>query len=186
MVITAYGFVLFLTAANATVLQAAYPPYGLANVSLVGLASFLILMGLYNSAISVVWEYKQQTRKTISNIMNTTTNIKCASCKIITIESDDAGYAAIHKYMGKQIPAPSDCPQCHRKLRLVLCNVSMTYDKKTYNRDPRKWYWACDKCHMNSDGRLSATVKRMSMLDKTGKKNPNYRHGKRCKALRAK
>ena len=58
MVITAYGFVLFLTAANATVLQAAYPPYGLGNVSFVGLASFLIVTGLYNSAISVAQDVK--------------------------------------------------------------------------------------------------------------------------------
>jgi len=58
MVITAYGFILFLTAANATVLQAAYPPYGLANVSFVGLASFLIFTGLYNSAVSVAQDVK--------------------------------------------------------------------------------------------------------------------------------
>jgi hypothetical protein len=58
MVITAYGFVLFVNAADASVLQAGYPPYGLANVSFVGLASFLILTGLYNSAISVAQDVK--------------------------------------------------------------------------------------------------------------------------------
>ena len=58
MVITGYGFILFLTAANATVLQAAHPPYGLANVSFVGLASFLIFTGLYNSAVSVAQDVK--------------------------------------------------------------------------------------------------------------------------------
>jgi hypothetical protein len=58
MVITAYGFVLFVIAAEASVLQAGYPPYGLANVSFVGLASFLILTGLYNSAISVAQDVK--------------------------------------------------------------------------------------------------------------------------------
>jgi hypothetical protein len=65
MIIAAYGFVLFLNAASATVLQAAYPPYGLANVSFVGLASFLILTGLYQSAISVSQDIKlrQSIRK---------------------------------------------------------------------------------------------------------------------------
>jgi hypothetical protein len=58
MVITAYGFVLFLNSAQAAVLQAGYPPYGLANVSFVGLASFLILTGLYNSAVSVAQDIK--------------------------------------------------------------------------------------------------------------------------------
>jgi hypothetical protein len=38
---------------RATVLQAGYPPFGLANVSFVGLSSLLILSGLYYSAISV-------------------------------------------------------------------------------------------------------------------------------------
>lgn len=63
MIFTAYGFILFLTAANATVLQAAYPTFGLANVSLVGLASFLILTGLYNPAISIAHDV--EIRKSI-------------------------------------------------------------------------------------------------------------------------
>jgi hypothetical protein len=53
MIITAYGFVLYFNTAQATVLQAGYPPFGLANVSFVGLSSFLVLIGLYQSAISV-------------------------------------------------------------------------------------------------------------------------------------
>jgi hypothetical protein len=97
-------------------------------------------------------------------------------------KGDDAGYAAIHYYMSKQIHKPSDdkCPGCHRKVRLLLCNISPIINKKTYNRDPKNWYWACDKCHMGSDGRLSATIERMSLLDKTGKENPRYKHGLRC------
>jgi hypothetical protein len=53
MMLTAYGFVLFFVSASTTVLQAPYPPYGLMNVSLVGLSSFLIFSGLYYSAISM-------------------------------------------------------------------------------------------------------------------------------------
>jgi hypothetical protein len=53
LLIAGYGFALFFTAAQATVLQAGYPPFGLANVSSVGLASFLILSGLYQAAIAM-------------------------------------------------------------------------------------------------------------------------------------
>jgi hypothetical protein len=53
MLIAAYGYVLFFNAAQATVLQAGYPPFGLANVSIVGLSSYLIFIGVYHSAVSV-------------------------------------------------------------------------------------------------------------------------------------
>jgi hypothetical protein len=58
MSIAGYGFMIFVTAAASTVLQAAYPPYGLPNVSFVGLAAFLILVGLHHSAISVAHDVK--------------------------------------------------------------------------------------------------------------------------------
>jgi hypothetical protein len=41
MIITAYGFILFFTAAAATVSGAGYPPFGIANVLLVGPFSYL-------------------------------------------------------------------------------------------------------------------------------------------------
>ena len=99
MVIAAYGFVLFLTAANATVLQAAYPPYGLANVSIVGLASFLILTGLYNSAISVAQDAKlrqsikastlQQSSKLLDSI-GTAQMTKEIEDKVMKMTQDNA------------------------------------------------------------------------------------------------
>jgi hypothetical protein len=65
MSIAGYGFMIFLTAGGATVLQAAYPPYGLPNVSFVGLAAFLILVGLHHSAISVAQD--SRLRQLIKN-----------------------------------------------------------------------------------------------------------------------
>jgi hypothetical protein len=65
MSITGYGFMIFVTAAAATVLQAAYPPYGLPNVSFVGLAAFLIVVGLHHSAISVA--HDSRLRQLIKN-----------------------------------------------------------------------------------------------------------------------
>jgi MFS family permease len=58
MMITAYGFILFFTAAAATISGAGYPPFGIANVLLVGPFSYLILIGLYGSAISIAQDTK--------------------------------------------------------------------------------------------------------------------------------
>ena len=43
----------FFASGSATVLQTPYPPVGLVTVSLIGISSYLILVGLYYSAISV-------------------------------------------------------------------------------------------------------------------------------------
>ena len=58
MIITAYGFILFFTAAASTISGAGYPPFGIANVLLVGPFSYLILIGLYGSAISIAEDSK--------------------------------------------------------------------------------------------------------------------------------
>jgi hypothetical protein len=53
LIITAFGFIFFFNAADASVLHVPYPPYGLANVSFVGFSAFLIYAGLYKSAVSI-------------------------------------------------------------------------------------------------------------------------------------
>jgi hypothetical protein len=58
MIITAYGIILFFLAAGATITGAGFPPFGILNVSLVGPFSFLILIGLYRSAISIAEDAK--------------------------------------------------------------------------------------------------------------------------------
>jgi len=58
MIITAYGIILFFIAAGATITGTGYPPFGIINVSLVGPLSFLILVGLYRSAISIAQDAK--------------------------------------------------------------------------------------------------------------------------------
>jgi hypothetical protein len=58
MMITGYGFVLFFTATSTTIAGAGYPPFGLINVLLVGPFSFLVLNGLYRSAICVAEDSK--------------------------------------------------------------------------------------------------------------------------------
>jgi hypothetical protein len=53
MIIAAYGLLVFYIAGSATAAQAAYPPYGLASVSITGLSCYLIYTGLYSSAVVV-------------------------------------------------------------------------------------------------------------------------------------
>ena len=53
MIIAAYGMLLFYVAGDAVATQLAYPPFGFASVSFIGLSCYLIYTGLYSSAISV-------------------------------------------------------------------------------------------------------------------------------------
>jgi hypothetical protein len=68
MILAAYGFLLFYIAGSATAAQAAYPPYGLASISLTGLSCYLIYSGLYSSAAIVSQDttLRQSIRKSVT------------------------------------------------------------------------------------------------------------------------
>ena len=52
MIISAYGIILLFVSNEAIVLvDAPYPPFGLSTISFMGLSSYLILLGIYSSAI---------------------------------------------------------------------------------------------------------------------------------------
>jgi hypothetical protein len=53
LTITGIGFVLFYISNNVTVSIAPYPPFGMNSLSLLPLASYLVLSGLYSSALSL-------------------------------------------------------------------------------------------------------------------------------------
>jgi hypothetical protein len=54
LIISAYGFLLLFTSNQAIVLIfTQYPPFGLVTISFVGLSSYLVLLGIYSSAISM-------------------------------------------------------------------------------------------------------------------------------------
>jgi hypothetical protein len=53
MMISGFGFILFFSAGQSTLNVTPYPPYGIATMSFFGLSTYLILVGLYCSAISV-------------------------------------------------------------------------------------------------------------------------------------
>jgi hypothetical protein len=59
MIISGYGLLLLFTANQHQVLQLnPYPPFGLSTICYVGLASYLILIGVYSSALSVAEDTK--------------------------------------------------------------------------------------------------------------------------------
>jgi hypothetical protein len=53
MVISAYGFILLFISNQVTLVATSYPPFGAVTITYFGLSSFMILVGLYASAISV-------------------------------------------------------------------------------------------------------------------------------------
>jgi len=53
LIMTGYGFMLFFSGTQASLVNTAYPPFGFATVSTYGLGSYLILLGLFLSAKSV-------------------------------------------------------------------------------------------------------------------------------------
>ena len=78
MFISAYGMMLLFTSNQATALiTAPYPPFGLATISFMGLSSYLILVGVYSSAISVAQDVnlRKSIRKTVQQQSNLLDNI---------------------------------------------------------------------------------------------------------------
>jgi hypothetical protein len=65
MIISAYGLVLlFISYQVNGIVVTSYPPFGLASISFMGLAAYLILLGIYTAAISVSEDTKlRQTIK---------------------------------------------------------------------------------------------------------------------------
>jgi hypothetical protein len=66
LMIAGYGLLLLFTSNQATVLiNSPYAPFGMASISFVGLSSYLVLVGVYSSAISVAQD--AELRKSIRN-----------------------------------------------------------------------------------------------------------------------
>jgi hypothetical protein len=65
MTLTAYGFVLLYISNVISLAARSYPPYGMATLSISGLSSFLLLAGLYSTA--VILSRHAELRKSIRN-----------------------------------------------------------------------------------------------------------------------
>jgi hypothetical protein len=53
LMISAYGFILLAISSQTTLIASSYPPIGLATLTFYGLSAYLVLVGLYSTAISV-------------------------------------------------------------------------------------------------------------------------------------
>ncbi|MGB0025711.1 MAG: hypothetical protein WBP64_02625, partial [Nitrososphaeraceae archaeon] len=51
--LAAYGFVLLYISSQVTLVGASYPPFGITTLAIGGLSSFLLLTGLYSTAVSL-------------------------------------------------------------------------------------------------------------------------------------
>jgi hypothetical protein len=81
MTISAYGMVLLFTSNQPLGLTfLPYPPFGLATVSFLGLASYLILVGIYSSALSVAndVEVRRYIKKSVEQEASLLSNIGTA------------------------------------------------------------------------------------------------------------
>jgi hypothetical protein len=61
LIVAGFGFVLLFSSTQATVITTVYPPFGFATVSSYGLGSYLILLGLYLSALSISQDDRLQS-----------------------------------------------------------------------------------------------------------------------------
>ena len=80
LLLSGFGFLLFFNAGQSSLANSLYPPYGLATISFYGLSSYLILIGLYSSAVSVSQDsnLRRLTMKLATNEMNLLSSIGIA------------------------------------------------------------------------------------------------------------
>jgi hypothetical protein len=67
------GFLVFFSAGQSTLTNTLYPPFGLATMSLYGLSTYMILLGLYSSAVSVSQD--NRLRGSIKRFARTNSNL---------------------------------------------------------------------------------------------------------------
>jgi hypothetical protein len=65
MTLAAYGFILLYISSQITLVACSYPPFGITTLFFSGLSSFLLLTGLYSTAISL--SKHAELRKSIRN-----------------------------------------------------------------------------------------------------------------------
>jgi hypothetical protein len=71
--ISAFGFILLFVSNQALLLSSAsYPPFGLATINFLGLSCYMVIVGIYSSAISIAQNTKLRTaiRKLVENESN--------------------------------------------------------------------------------------------------------------------
>ena len=65
MTLAAFGFILFFISNQISLAPSSYPPFGITTLMYLGLSSYLLLIGLYSTAVSL--SEHAQLRKSIRN-----------------------------------------------------------------------------------------------------------------------
>ena len=73
MTIAAYGFVLLFVSNQVTLVGASYPPVGIATFSFLPVATFMIFLGVYSTAVSISQD--NQLRKSIRKLATENSNL---------------------------------------------------------------------------------------------------------------
>ena len=86
MVISAYGFILMFISNQVTLVATSFPPYGTATISYFGLSSYLILIGLNATALSLSQDLalRKSIRKSLLDKSNLLGGIGSAEMQIET------------------------------------------------------------------------------------------------------
>jgi hypothetical protein len=88
--VCAFGFILWFTCNQASLIAASYPPFGIAAVSTMGIAAYLIFIGLFCSAVSI----SQDDLVRRSVLKSTTRELKLVG---------DIGYSQMYSDIKKRI-----------------------------------------------------------------------------------
>lgn len=91
MTLAAYGFILLFISNQITLVATSYPPFGIATLLFSGLSSYLLLIGLYSTAVSL--SQHSQLRKSIRN------SIDKQHSKLL----DNIGISELQREMDKRI-----------------------------------------------------------------------------------
>ncbi len=91
MTLTAYGFILLYISSQISLVASSYPPFGITTLFFSGLSSYLLLIGLYSTAVSL--SQHAQLRKKIRN------SIDEQHSRLI----DGIGMSELHREIDKKI-----------------------------------------------------------------------------------
>jgi hypothetical protein len=91
MTLAAFGFILLFISNQVSLVAPSYPPFGITTLMYLGLSSYLLLIGLYSTAVSL--SEHAQLRKSIRN------SIDQQHSKLI----DHIGISELQKEMDKKI-----------------------------------------------------------------------------------
>jgi hypothetical protein len=119
LIISAYGFMLLFASNQSMVLAfTPYPPFGLATISFVGLSSYLVLVGVYSSALSISMD---------ANLRREIRNLAIKESRLL----DSIGLAQIEDELKKRV---IDITKIDKKYMAEAAAVPSTLDDQDINQ----------------------------------------------------